>query len=355
MKPIILSLILAASVSAVHASDTGAVFDTSKFKGPARGAPNEVLVLGTVHLAQLPKTFDPAALGGLLARLQQWRPQIIAIEASSGPLCDRMRQYPARHKDAFDSYCWDPAPARAATGLNVAQASEQVDQLLGNWPAEPAPAQRRRLAALMLAAGDRVSALVQWLRLPQSQRHADDGLDASLVAILNQPPRNEHYLLSAPLAAALGLERVVSMDDQATHISVKDEDAYAAALMKAWDNPATAQRRKDGAALEQRLATSAEVLSLYRAYNDPAQARLIYASDFGAAIEDGSPLQYGRKYIGYWETRNLRMAANIREAIGAQPGSRALVIVGASHKWYLQHYLNQMHDLRIVDSDAVLR
>jgi len=30
-------------------------------------------------------------------------------------------------------------------------------------------------------------------------------------------------------------------------------------------------------------------------------------------------------------------------------------VVGASHKFYLDAYLNQMNDVRIVDTDAVLR
>jgi hypothetical protein len=44
-----------------------------------------------------------------------------------------------------------------------------------------------------------------------------------------------------------------------------------------------------------------------------------------------------------------------REAIGMRPGSRTLVIVGASHKGYLEAYLNQMHDVRIVPTSQVLR
>ncbi|WP_229217306.1 DUF5694 domain-containing protein [Massilia forsythiae] len=106
--------------------------------------------------------------------------------------------------------------------------------------------------------------------------------------------------------------------------------------------------------LDARVGDAEGVLALYRALNDPAQARLVYDSDFGAALEEPSPQQFGRGYLGYWETRNLRMAANIREAIGFQPGSRTLVIVGASHKWYLEAYLNQMHDVRIVPSARVL-
>jgi pheromone shutdown protein TraB len=82
---------------------------------------------------------------------------------------------------------------------------------------------------------------------------------------------------------------------------------------------------------------------------------VVFDSDFGAALEEGSPQHFGRNYVGYWETRNLRMASNIRDAIAAQPGSRTLVIVGAAHKGYLDAYLNQMHDVRIVNAMQVLR
>ena len=46
---------------------------------------------------------------------------------------------------------------------------------------------------------------------------------------------------------------------------------------------------------------------------------------------------------------------DIRDMFAAQPGIRALVVVGASHKPYLESYLNQMHDMTVVDAEAVLR
>jgi hypothetical protein len=339
------------------AQESGGIFDPSKLKGPAKGTPNEVMVLGTAHLSQLKAPFQPASLALLNERLAAWKPRIIAIEAISGPQCAFMRQYPDRHKDQVESYCWDPAPARAATGLDVPTATAEADRLLAAWPASPAPSQRRHLAAVFLAGGEPASALVQWLRLPAAERHPGDGLDASLVARLDKLRdwRNEAALIAAPLAAALGLERVHAMDDQSEIASTADEKQSGAAMSKAWDNPATAKRRKMDEELNARLGDPEGVMALYRALNAPSQARLVFDSDFGAALEEGSPQQFGRGYVTYWETRNLRMAANIREAIGTRPGSRTLVIVGASHKGYLEAYLNQMHDVRIVPSSQVLR
>jgi hypothetical protein len=332
-------------------------FNASAFKGPASGPANEVLVLGSPHLSQLPKTFQAASLTLLNERLAAWKPQAIAIEAVSGPQCDLMRRYLARYKDSIGAYCRDTAPARLATGLDVAAATEAAEALLAAWPAAPTPAQRRRLAALFFAGGEEASALVQWLRLPEAERRAGDGLDAALVGVLVklETRTDESLMIGARLAVRLGLERLYAMDDHTADSATGDEKAFGDALMKAWDNPATKQRTAVDKAQEGLLASADGVLAMYRADNAPGQAALIYRSDFGAALNEPSAQRFGRQYVGYWETRNLRMAANIRDVLGMRPGQRMLVIVGASHKGYLESYLHQMHDVRIVDAGPVLK
>jgi hypothetical protein len=332
-------------------------FDPSTLKGPASGTPNEVLVLGSPHLSQLPPSFDAAKLQLLNDRLAGWRPQAIAIEALSGPQCDFLRRYPHRYKDTVDSYCWDPAPAQAATGLDIAAATMQAEQLVAAWPAAASASQRRHLAALFLAAGEQASAMVQWLRLPEAERQAGDGLDAALVERLHalERRRDESYLIAARLAARLGHERVYPMDDHTADSVTADEKASGEAIMKAWSNPATEKRKRMDQALNERLGTPEDVLAMYRAHNAPGMGRLVFDSDFGAALNEPSPQRFGRGYVGYWETRNLRMASNIRDVLGARPGIRMLVIVGASHKGYLEAYLHQMHDVRIVDAAPLLR
>jgi hypothetical protein len=322
-----------------------------------RGQSNELLVLGTPHLSQLPKSFDPAYLSALMDRLAAWQPQAIAIEALSGLQCASLRSYPERYDDTIKSYCWDPAPAKSAIGLDVPAATAQAERLLAAWPAAPSPAQRRKLASLFLAAGEPASATVQWLRLPIEERRAGDGLNERLVEILNglRQKRNEDYLIAAPLAARSGLERVYAMDDHTADAPVADEKAYGDAIMKAWDNPYTAERKRTGDLLGSRLNAPADVLAMYRAYNAAGTAEQTFRSDFGAALEEPSPQRFGRGYVAYWETRNLRMASNIREAMSVRPGIRTLVIVGASHKGYLEAYLQQMHDMRVISTDQILR
>jgi hypothetical protein len=353
---------VAATIAAVAGASTALAqvyhpFDTSRLKGPHSGSQNELLVLGSPHLSGMPAAFRPEQLDPVLDKLAGWQPQAIAIEALSGTQCDFMRRYPDRYKESVDSYCWDPAPAAKATGLDVSEATAAWGRLLATWAAVPSAADRRRLAALFLAGGEGASALVQWLRLPENQRHVGEGLDATLVTRLEtlRTRHDESLLIAAALAARLGLERVYAMDDHTADAPVIDEKGYEVAISKAWDNPATAKRKAMGSALETRLGQRGAMLAMYRAFNEADQAELIFASDFGAALEEPSAGRFGRGYLGYWETRNLRMAANIRDMFAVRPGSRGLVVVGASHKPYLESYLNQMHDMRVVDAQAVLR
>ncbi|MEA1652536.1 DUF5694 domain-containing protein [Nitrospirillum sp. BR 11164] len=340
------------------ASDYHPAFQPDRLKGPPPGKANEVLVLGTPHLSGFKDDPRPDMLEPLLTRLAAWHPTAIATESLSGLQCDSLRRYPARYASTVQDYCPDTTAAAQATGLDVPAATAEAERLLAAWPAMPTPADRRHLAAVFLAAGEPASALVQWLRLEPAERREGDGLTAELAAKLDtlKNRRNETYLVAAPLAARLGLERVWSVDDHTADTpDPVDPDAYAAAITKAWDNPASKARKAEDQRLEADLPKPDGLLTMYRAYNAPTAPLVTYRSDFGAALMEPSPQAFGRGYVGYWETRNLRMVANIRDVLGQHPGTRLLAIVGASHKGYYEAYLNQMHDVHLVDSSAVLR
>ena len=360
MEPLLLRLLIAAGflAAAAAAQTYRPDFDPSRLKGPHVGLPNTVVILGSPHLSQLPPTFKPNSSTPLVDALARWRPEAIGVEALSGAQCDTLRRYPQRYADTVKSYCSDPAPAQAATGLDVPAATAEADRMLAAWPAAPSPGRRRRLAAVFLAGGERASAEVQWLRLPPEERRPGDGLDAALVAQLEKlrSRSNEIDLVAAPLAARLGLERLYAIDDHTADTpDPADPKAQGAAIEKAWTNSATETRRRMEQALNARLGEPGALTAIYRAYNAPGQGKLAFDSDFGAALEEPSPQGYGRGYLTYWETRNLRMASNIRAVLGDRPGVRMLVIVGASHKGYLEAYLNQMHDVRLADPETILR
>lgn len=313
----------------------------------------QVLVLGSVHLSRMPEDFRPESLDALMDRLAAFKPDIITIEALSGEECDLA----ARHPGVYgNDYCAGADAAEVATGLDVPAAIAEVNRTLKAWPAQPAPAQRRRLAALFLAANDRASAYVQWLQLEKSERRADGGLDDALVAMLNRiaERNNENYRIGARLAARLGLQRVHAVDDNTGHtFDIDDRQSFGRAIQQAWasERAQLDVREKQ----EQTLSQGPDLLPLYRYINHPEHLKVLADVNAGAAMRAKSPLGYPQIWVAGWEIRNLRMVGNIRATFRELPGARVLSIVGVSHKPWFDSWLGQMQGVEIIDVEQVLK
>lgn len=332
---------------------TQAQVDLAALDRDMTGPRAQVLVLATVHLNELPKEFQPSALGGVVDRLVAFKPEIITIESISGEECDLVLRHPTVYGADF---CASTDAARAATGLDVPAAIAQVRKTLKDWPAQPTPAQRRQLAAYFLAANDTTSAYVQWLQLPPAERRTGDGLDAALVEKLEKTAtlNDERYQIAAPVAARLGLQRVHAIDNHTgDNLDITDVKSFAQSLQQAWDSGkgVLAQRERQGA----RLATQPDLLPLYRHINAVEHQQALARMNIAGPMRSTSPQQYPQQWVAGWEIRNLRMVANVRETFRERPAARVLTIVGASHKPWFDAWLGQLQGVDIVDAGAVLR
>lgn len=349
--------ICALAVGLAGAGNARAQVDLSELDRDMQGPPAQVLVLGTVHLNTLPKDFPHQALEPLIDRLVAFKPEVVTIEAISGEQCDTVARHPAIYgKDGFAPYCGSTEAAQAATGLDRPAAIAAVRKTLADWSDTPTPAQRRQLAAWFMAAGETPSALVQWLQLPPSERHAGDGLDDALALRLDKSAtgNDESSLIAARVAARLGLQRLHAVDDHTgDNVDVADEAAFGQAIQRAWDTGAAAMKPVEARRAE--LIAAGDLLGLYRYINRPESLRTVVESDFGAALRDASPQRYGRIYVAGWETRNLRMVGNVRAAFRERPGARVLSIVGLSHKPWFDSLLGQMQGVTVVDAEQVLK
>lgn len=319
------------------------------------GPRTQVLVLGTMHLSAMPKDFDPTSLDPLLDRLAAYKPQIVTIEAIGGEQCDLATRHPSVYGP---DYCAATDAAKAATGFDIPAAIAETDKTLAAWPAQPTPAQRRRLAALFLAANERASAYVQWLQLPEAERIAGDGLDDALVKTLREiaTRNNEDYQIAARLAARLGLQRVYPVDDHTgdnLQIAESETKAFGEAITQAWK---AGRAELDRAEIEEKtLSAQDDLLPLYRFLNRPDNLRIRADVNAGAAMRAKSPQHYPQIWVSGWEIRNLRMVANIHQTFRERPGVRVLSIVGASHKPWFDSWLGQMQGVEIVDAERVLK
>lgn len=325
------------------------------------GEATQVLVLGTPHLSSYGEQFKPAMLDSTLAKLAAFKPDIITIEALSGEQCETVKRFDAVYADVYNSYCRSTEAAEKATGLNVSAALEKINTIFKAWKTNPnekrTAEERRHLAAVFLAANDRASALVQWLRLPESERKVGDGIDEALLKILKRekPSPNENYDIAAVLASKLGLERVYATDDHtADSIATFSDPEYGPTIQAHWKTINIPETKAEDA-IKNKLEKSQDLLEMYRFHNNYNNLHAFIKADFGGALKEKSAAHYGRQYVAWWETRNLRMIANIRSTFANQPGARVLTIVGSSHKPYFDAYLNMMHEVKVVDAGEVLK
>jgi len=350
-------LMAALLLLALPASAQTPAFDPRAWKGLQAGPPTEVLTLGSPHLSQIATTVTPAMMGPLLDKLAAFRPSLITAENVSGEQCDQLRRYATNYPGSFEAWCRAPEVAQKALGLDGPAAAAEVNKTLAAWPEHPMPEARRRLAAAFLAAGEVPSARVQWLRLPAEERHAGEGLTDELVKLIERPGAkpNETYEVAAALAARLGLERIYLVDDHTSDGATPDEgQPYADAIQAAWKTaPSKAVAAEQQ--METRLKSGDDVLALYRFVNQPGTQVQNITADVGAALKEPSPQHFGRHYVASWEVRNLRMVSNIVAVFADHPGAHVLNVVGASHKAYYDALLDMMHDVRVVDTEAVLK
>lgn len=316
--------------------------------------PVEVMVLGTPHLSAAPDSFTTDMLAPVLDELEAFAPTHIAIEAVSAEHVRFLVAEAARYPGLADQF------ARTARRLMELAAEttdlNPVEAELAAMESLPAAgdAARRDLAALFARAGDPNSAVTQWLQLPTQARVPGGPVSASLAEALDTlaASRNENVSIGATLAARLGHERVWPMDDwMAGDLALDIFPALSAAIGA---DPALSGVLTDPAIVEVNSAreqlTSAEgVMAVYRLYNDPQALASRAAAEWGAFLRAETATELARARIAAWEARNLRMAAHILEATRGQPGARVLVIVGASHKPYLEAALDDLSLVRIVD------
>ncbi|MFK7888904.1 MAG: DUF5694 domain-containing protein [Gammaproteobacteria bacterium] len=352
MKHSIATLIL---LFASAAFATSPAIDFSGVQENLSGEPTQVLTLGTVHIAgQDEDTLPTEHLSMLLDKLEAFAPDVIAIESMPGESCDLLMRYASVYPDVWNTYCFDPQPALTSLNLSPSQAASELWAQLRD-KAEPwTPAQRRHLAALFYAAGNPYSAALHWRQLDKDERKTDNHINDALLEAIEKrlASRNEVNVIAAALAARLNHDQLWPMDDHTADriIARAQTNPYPVLSEEVWSKMPTENREhyEEGLAM---FGSPDGVLRAYRHLNTPRSQQLTIDGDFGAAAAHNATT---RQYVAWWQARGLRMAANVIEAAGNQPGAKVLVLVGASHKAYFDAYLDQMHDIKIVDVESVL-
>lgn len=321
-------------------------------------AKTHVMILATPHLRSLGDQFKPSLLDNLLHVLERFKPDLIGVESIPPFLLEDME----RRKDKFGDVINNFAKLRVKYGHEIQQnlkisrqkAEDIAHSLFLMIRDEPKSFDKRaELVQYLLASYDDISAILQWSYLPESFRLKYKGLPEYILVHMNNQlaSSNEVTSIGISLAKRLDLDRIEHIDDHhEKDIFLKIAPELMAELQ---NNPEYLSVQKDSFYINsnQRLQDALSKGALLRYY--------IYmnSSEYGTRDMElqwnvwfRTKLQSGldRSRMALWEVRNLNIASHIRRATVMYPGKRMLVIIGASHKPFLEAYLNQMVDIRLV-------
>ncbi len=290
-----------------------------------------MLIVGVAHLsAAVP---DPAIARGR-ELLRAWRPDLIGIENLPGHL---VVEYEERG-GAFADFAVGGAPdARAGAAAVAGERSWTVWQAR-RVATDPQSSLTDRVLGWLLAREPDNALLLPWreAELPEAAH--------SLLARLEASP-SERVRIGVALAREFGHRELIHFDDHAgvgliDHYPddwVQTERACQEYLKRAANRPRGNDTDHDHWQHWVDVAT-------------PEFAAYLEQLESAGRVGYPDPTGVMRARLAQWRTRNLAMAARLREATALIPGGRLLAIVGSSHAQPLRAALAQdQYDLELVD------
>ncbi|MHB1327236.1 MAG: DUF5694 domain-containing protein [Gemmatimonadales bacterium] len=336
----------------------------AKLNAAAPPDQTEVLVLGTPHLRVLSSQPAPSSIDPVLEVLERFQPGIVAVESMPAWLIADMEQNAPRFDGALRYFAADRIrygrAAQTAIGRSRLEAERDAAVRLAALTETGAAAGRSEVVLALLAAYDLDSALLQWSYLSTEQRRAAVGVPAEIREFLDREltKPNEKITIALALARRLGLSRIAAIDDNREAPYLEEVGRELGAHMQ--DNPhlkaaaGSALYSESDRELKSLVAEQRSLLPFYLFMNSAGYADTDLATQWGVFLRTRLASGADRMRLALWDVRNLRIASHIREAGALKPGSRMVVVIGAAHKPFLDHYLEQMSDAGVAQLQALV-
>ncbi len=295
----------------------------------------QVLIVGVAHLSA---AVPDAAIARGRDLLRAWRPDLIGIENLPGHL---VLEYEQRG-GAFADFPVGGAPdARAGAAAVAGERPWDVWQAR-RVATDPQSSLTDRVLGWLLAREPDNALLLPW-------READLPDTAHTLLTRLEASPSERVRIGVAIAKEFGHRELIHFDDHAG-VGLLDQ------LPPNWTELEEPYQRQIKAELKglNGKATDHDHWEKWVGATTPEIADLLERTESADRVVFPDPSGVLRVRLAQWRTRNLAMAARLREATGLIPGGRLLAIVGSSHARPLRAALSQdQHDLDLVDLASV--
>lgn len=306
----------------------------------------EIFVLGTSHLNQI-DGFEAEMLSSLIGELQEKDFGAICIERMPTQL---LYDIEARKDSAFAGVLKAfggerldlSKKAQREFGFSFLQAKKEIDQILQKHSL--LREDREKLIHLFFCTGEIASAALQYQYLGNeidAETDFEFQINEKLKACINYS--NEIYSVALPLAKSEGIQRLEYIDNFQDEAILLDEfpkfiDDYVAnqdLFLEISKKPVYLKADS----LQKAAIEKGDLLDFFRYLNSEEYQKGDYEAQWAIWLQTNFESGSDLSRYALWEMRNLQIAAQIMRVTADYPGKRILVIIGASHKSFLEKYL----------------
>ena len=311
----------------------------------------KVLVLGTTHLSSL-NGVKEKHLKRLLDSLAIYTFDAIALEHMPPEL---LLDIKSRKDEAWQELYSNYANAitlgekyQRMLKLNYEEAKKIQDSLLNKQNLNAAD--RNQLMNTALCTYDLWTASLHYQYIKDKSK-----IDTSTVNLLDgyNQSSNELNLIGVNLAKRLRINELNYIDNlqDETILSVDFPSffsEYAASQNKINELVSKASIFSEVNQLEAENVKKMDLFPLYKLLNSERYMKEDYTGQWELWLKTNFNSKTDRSRFSLWEMRNLQITANIMRLIAKYPEKTILVVIGASHKSFIEKYLQQMPDIELL-------
>ncbi|WP_413472821.1 DUF5694 domain-containing protein [Shewanella baltica] len=320
----------------------------------------QVMILGTSHLSTIKNQLEESSLSPIIQILEDFQPTAIGVEALRAEDIITMLNGSDEYQPVLTEFVGDTLLLLAKKeqedlGVSAKEAIAKLNVLL-DAPAFTAK-QRIEVIKFAIAGYNKDTAALNWRYV--DERSAIKTLSVELQQYLNKriQSNNETNALAATLALKLNINRLYPIDD---HL---DKDLYSGMLERLMDSYNASKAFKAFSTSEyinklERLkaqgAESGDWLPLFTWVNSDEYMSDVIDKEWRLFVDEDLDVEAALSRIALWEIRNLNMASNIMRVVANHVGGKVIIVVGSSHKVFLDQYLSNMIGVKIVQFNDML-
>ena len=317
----------------------------------------KVLILGTHHLNQF-KDFQPKMLENLITKLDSFEFDAVCIENMAGELLYDIK---SREDSAYIYIIEHMASTRLALadtmqvslGIGFLESELNADSLLSKDSLSDT--ERVQLIEYLLASTDIYSATLQYKFIKDKSVFNGSNLGQYTIDIIQKYSEypNEISSLALKLAYNQNLQKLEYIDNlQDEPLLFKHFPSFVQdytdnqELFKDIGNAPVFQKVNE---LVASGIKDEDLLDLYLFMNSSEYQKQDFEAQHVIWLNTKFDSGSDRARYSLWEMRNLQITANILKTCAFYPGKSIIVIIGASHKSFIEKYLKQITDIELLE------